>query len=101
MQLEANENGVPNSSRYSSPKHTETIEVLFVKNLFYNSLYYQLKGVYQKSKNNTQKNKSQTKHQLNVYIAWFDINPIPHTASEQSDRFNSMNQPCWDQSIKK
>ena len=55
-------------------KHTKTIAdwtFFFVKHYFI-ILYicYRLKaGVYQKSKNNTQKNKSHTKHQLNLNMA--------------------------------
>ena len=48
------------------------IEPFFVKHYFIilYTICYQLKaGVYQKSKNNTQKNKSHTKHQLNLNMA--------------------------------
>ena len=82
MQLEANENGViviPFSLLeyiyiFLSKNILKPllIEPFFVKHYFIilYTICYQLKaGVYQKSKNNTQKNKSHTKHQLNLNMA--------------------------------
>ena len=47
------------------------LNLFFIKHYFIiQYIWYQLKaGVYQKSKNNTQKNKSHTKHQLNLNMA--------------------------------